>query len=602
MGFARWIPALLTAAATLQSPAPVPKEVLAWMKDSSISVRTVEAGSGFSDLESLRPLLVDKRVVALGEATHGTREFFQFKHRMLEFLVEELGFNVFAIEANFSESLDINEYISGGNGNPEKALAGLYFWTWNTEEVLEMLRWMRSYNADPAHTRKVKFYGFDMQSPVRSLKLVLGYLRQKDPAISDSLAGRLSILMDPFTAKTTFDFDSAGKALLLAAAGDLMKALDAHAEPTSGWKMVRQHGRLVQQFIELLSAMPTGWTVRDRFMSENVQWILDHEGPDCKMVIWGHNYHVSKSPGGEKGTMGSYLAQALGKRIWILGFAFNQGGFQSVEMPSEAGGGLRAFTVPPAPGGTFDAALAEAGLRCAILPLSPTPNKVVADWLSAEQKTREIAAGYEPDYADEYFDKQKLAEKYDAVFFVEKTTAARPNPSTYRFPGAALKAPANLNFEHEAAGNSVPGWFVQETSVRGFDYQVQIVRNAIEGCCAVRISRDPGTHYGEGYGGIQQRVEASPFRKSPLCVSAFVRSESMEPGSAAHLWMKISGQPYPAPAIDRFVAAALSHEWQRYQVRETVPEDAVSIEYGVAFAGNGSITVDDFRVDNCPQR
>ena len=117
-------------------------------------------------MHGLRALVGQARVVALGEATHGTREFFQLKHRMLEFLVEEMGFRVFAIEANWPECLAINDYVLHGEGDPEEALAGIYFWTWNTEEVLELIEWMRRYNADPAHEQKLKFYGVDMQYTV----------------------------------------------------------------------------------------------------------------------------------------------------------------------------------------------------------------------------------------------------------------------------------------------------------------------------------------------------------------------------------------------------------------------------------------------------
>jgi hypothetical protein len=72
----------------------------------------------------------------MGEATHGSREFFQMKHRMLEFLAEKMGFTVFAIEANWPESLAVNDFVLNGEGDPAVALAGMYFWTWNTEEVL----------------------------------------------------------------------------------------------------------------------------------------------------------------------------------------------------------------------------------------------------------------------------------------------------------------------------------------------------------------------------------------------------------------------------------------------------------------------------------
>jgi erythromycin esterase len=106
-------------------------------------IDSISSQSGFEDLRPLQSTILNARIVAMGEATHGTHEFFQLKHRMLEFLVERMGFTVFGIEANWPESLAINDYVLNGNGDPAEALAGLYFWTWNTKEVLDMIQWMR---------------------------------------------------------------------------------------------------------------------------------------------------------------------------------------------------------------------------------------------------------------------------------------------------------------------------------------------------------------------------------------------------------------------------------------------------------------------------
>ena len=176
---------LLTAAdyrARLAAEKATADAVKSWLAANAIRLSTVEAGHGFADMQPLKKIVGEARVVSLGEATHGTREFFQLKHRMLEFLVNEMGFNIFAIEATMPESFDINEYVLTGQGDPAKALAGIYFWTWDTEEVLGMIEWMRRYNADAQHTRKVKFYGFDMQSAARAAKVTLAYLRRVDPA------------------------------------------------------------------------------------------------------------------------------------------------------------------------------------------------------------------------------------------------------------------------------------------------------------------------------------------------------------------------------------------------------------------------------------
>ena len=147
------------------NPPPVPEAVVDWIKGNAIPISSAVPTGSFSDLEPLRELIGDARVVALGEATHGTREFFQMKHRLLRFLVQEMGFNVFAMEASMPESVRMDRYVKGAPGDPAELLSGLYFWTWNTEEVLALIEWMRSYNEDPSHASKVKFYGFDMQTP-----------------------------------------------------------------------------------------------------------------------------------------------------------------------------------------------------------------------------------------------------------------------------------------------------------------------------------------------------------------------------------------------------------------------------------------------------
>jgi erythromycin esterase len=191
-------------------------------------------------------MIGNARVVALGEATHGTHEFFQLKHRMLEFLVSEMNFNVFAIEANMPEGFDLNEYVLNGKGDPERLLSGLYFWTWDTEEVLRLIRWMRQYNADERHQRKVKFYGFDMQAPVRPVKVALAYLRRIDESESRRLGAILAVAANPFTASTYDTLPEARRGEIAAAAHALVAALDQHPGGLE-WRIARQHARIAEQ-------------------------------------------------------------------------------------------------------------------------------------------------------------------------------------------------------------------------------------------------------------------------------------------------------------------------------------------------------------------
>jgi erythromycin esterase-like protein len=149
-----------------------------WIRSNAIPLQTVEAGHGFADMAALKNVVGDARIVALGEATHGTREFFQFKHRMVEFLATQKGFTIFSIEANMPEAYRLNDFVLTGKGDPKELIKGMYFWTWNTQEVLDMVLWMRDFNqSGKGH---IEFTGFDMQTPTVSMEIVRDFVQARD--------------------------------------------------------------------------------------------------------------------------------------------------------------------------------------------------------------------------------------------------------------------------------------------------------------------------------------------------------------------------------------------------------------------------------------
>jgi len=166
----------------LGASAPEPST---WIRDHAIPLKTVEPAHGFDDLQPLAPVVGDARIVALGEATHGTREFFQLKHRLIEFLASQKGFTIFSIEANMPEAYRLNDFVLNGNGDPKKLLKGLYFWTWDTEEVLGMILWMREFNR--SGKGRIEFTGFDMQTPNMAMDLVRHFVKEHDAPYFDTL-------------------------------------------------------------------------------------------------------------------------------------------------------------------------------------------------------------------------------------------------------------------------------------------------------------------------------------------------------------------------------------------------------------------------------
>ena len=140
--------ALALAQSTTNSLPMTPKAsdaVSEWIRRAAIPLSNAGRRARVCDMEPLKKIVGDARIVALGEATHGTREFFLLKHRMLELLVTQMGFSIFSIEANMPESYRLNDFVLKGEGDPAKLIKGPLT-LWDTQEVLDMVLWMREYN------------------------------------------------------------------------------------------------------------------------------------------------------------------------------------------------------------------------------------------------------------------------------------------------------------------------------------------------------------------------------------------------------------------------------------------------------------------------
>jgi erythromycin esterase len=175
---------VLTACSRVAKPAA---EQLDWLKRNAIPIATVEAGHGFADLQALKEIIGDARIVSLGESTHGSREIFQMKHRLVEYLAGELGFTILSIEANLPESRRLNDYVLGGKGSPVELIQGMKCQPWETQEVLALVEWMRSFNsAEQARggARRIEFTGFDMQFPELAAGIVRDFARKAAPALA----------------------------------------------------------------------------------------------------------------------------------------------------------------------------------------------------------------------------------------------------------------------------------------------------------------------------------------------------------------------------------------------------------------------------------
>lgn len=572
--------------------------VVEWMRSAAIPLATVEPRQGFADLEALRPIIGDARIVSLGEATHGTSEFFKLKHRLLEFCVAELGFTVFGIEAHFPESLAVNAYVLDGVGSAADALAGMRYWTWDTEEVLDLIEWMRWWNSN--NLRKVKFYGFVTGYPAVAALGLIDFLGRVSPEFAAVCKTELAPLTSDFTAGFFGQLPAPRRKRVFAC---IAQALSAFAQERTrwiaatsplDWHLGRLHAIVLDQAARF--EVDRSSVRHDRAMAENVRALLDAEGSCAKAVLWSHNGHAARASR-EDGdhAMGKHLDEMFGRAQIVAGFSFGRGWFQARTYPT---GELAGHRVAAAEPNSFDAKLWKTEQPLFALDLrSAPPEGAAAVWLASEMPMRSIGGVYglpkDNRYGVTYTEAITPRKHFDAVLFVAETTAAHPNRPRVPQPALiALPAPSNL----ELSGDGVPaGWQV-----------VGIDRRYVH---AIALSKEPSPNHGRtvcmsraapwrwGHGQLVQRISAQAWRGKRLRFAAAVRTETADIGAGALIFLQylLKSDSNESRFFQTPIATAASAEqpvqsarWTTFAVEADVPDAADSFTIGLVMIGNGA--------------
>ncbi len=262
-------------------------------------------------------------VIGLGEATHGNSTFQEMKLSVFEQLVDNYGVRAFVIEGDFGEGLIINDYIHGKNdiATASDAVHNLSFNIYHTQQMIDLVQWMRDYNDSCAEGDEVSFYGFDLQNPEAGAARVVEYCKNSEDISVDitpleSFANR---------AENDFEYDSEGfKAVIPELKKVLEERLAADADDIELKQLIRILDNC-QAFIELAKAYSSdiytdGYNCRDKYMAEIVMWISEFEQElgNEKIMIAGHNGHIGLE-GVWYTSMGRNLKDALGDKYFAIG-------------------------------------------------------------------------------------------------------------------------------------------------------------------------------------------------------------------------------------------------------------------------------------------
>jgi erythromycin esterase len=453
------------------SPAET-QAVRKWLASRAIPLKSVQAETGISDLKPLKSVFKDVRIVALGESSHGQREFFQFKHRMLEFLVTQMGFTAFSLEASYPACMNINEYVVYGRGDPGKALTSNGFSQFDTQEVLEMVEWMRQYNSKLPEAKRIKFLGYDMQGQYQwAMDAIPAYLKKVAPDyITEAEVAFAALKAERGKPMNIAVQSAAEQAKSIARLEKLHSFLAANrhefVRQTSEWDfdVVLLHARVLVQGANYAVASSVGVrkfnadkdkknktvysfvgdaiALRDVYMAENVATELKMLGPKSRMVISGHNGHIGLAPWGDGlpgfeifkiQAMGNHMRKKFGDEYYALGFDFYSGSFQANERNEKGKFEMREFLMPPASEGTaawyLKTATQGKGFQDYVINLRDAPKTgLVAEWLSRPLGMTVLGGGFSKDRTREEAQAHiSLKDYFDGLLFVEETTRARPN-------------------------------------------------------------------------------------------------------------------------------------------------------------------------------
>ncbi len=391
---------------------PAPKTTLsqseiATLKKYIYPLRTYEPdGGNTKDLEILNTLIGNSKVVALGEVSHGSSEIFKMKNRIIQYLAANNGFDIFSIEANMPESYKVNEYVVQGKGDPKKLIAGMYFWTWRTEEVLNMVEWMHKFNQPK---QRIEFTGFDMQfydgsvnelsdafKGNKEVKNKITDLRKNLDEIKTRSQQNRGLISVGY--KEMKEVDS-----LISFLKNSVETLSFQAD-NKDWLL--QNIAIIEQYLEMNNYL---W--RDKCMADNFLWIKNHN-PKSKLTIWAHNGHIQKTDQ----AMGAHLSQKLGKDYLTFGFAFFDGNYTAAGSK-----GLTSYDAMEAYPGTLEYLLEQVKEPIFILDLKKikSDHPKGLEWLTGQLEFRNVGAmgGMQNEFSE-----SNVSDDFDYLIFIKTSS------------------------------------------------------------------------------------------------------------------------------------------------------------------------------------
>ncbi|HEY8606140.1 MAG TPA: erythromycin esterase family protein [Noviherbaspirillum sp.] len=409
-----------------------------------------------TDIDSVLDEIGDARIVLLGEATHGSREFYRFRAELTKQLIIRKGFDALAVEADWPDALLVNRYIQSpaapakGAKDVRGALAGFERfpqWMWRNTEIAALVQWLRQHNLQyAAGDGKVGFFGLDLYSLHRSMESVVRYLSRVDPEAARQARARYAcfdhLAEDPqrygYAANFGMRKDCEDEVIrqlvaLTEEGGQYVRGDGAAADELF---YAQQNARVAQNaeayYRSMFQGRNASWNLRDTHMAETLSALQTHlmasRGRPARIVVWAHNSHIGDASVTEMGddgqlNLGQLVREQLGRETtFLLGFSTHAG---TVTAASEWDSPAERKTVRPSHPDSFERLFHDAGINNFFLPLRRA--QAARDALRERRLERAIGVIYLPESErfSHYFE-AALGDQFDALVHFDETHALEP--------------------------------------------------------------------------------------------------------------------------------------------------------------------------------
>ena len=383
------------------------------------------------------------RVVLLGEASHGSKEFYQARAAITRRLIENHGFNLVAVEADWPDADVVDRYVRHRPSarQPDPPFQRFPTWMWRNREMQTFTRWLREHNASLPERDRVSFHGLDIYNLNDSISAVLAYLENVDPEAARLARARYECLTpwqdDPalYGREVLSDRYKACEDQVVAQLRDLLgKRLEYSRDDGERFFDAEQNARLIATGERYYRAMYHGgaesWNLRDGQMFETLQRLLEQRGPDAKIVVWAHNSHIGDAlatdMGGTRGqiNLGQLCREAHGDQAALIGFGTDHG---TVAAASRWNGPMQRMAVRPARDDSYESLAHRTGIERFLLDLRAGHHETLRHRLRPERLERFIGVIYKPETERQsHYAKASLSAQFDAYVWFDATEAVTP--------------------------------------------------------------------------------------------------------------------------------------------------------------------------------